>query len=101
MESLDVKTAFDVAKPSVVSKILTLTGVHGNLTAALLAEMQDVRGSATFKNCETEFRYSQFIRQGGVEAPVLGRGPLPNTCLGELRKNVVSQTLGIILRRAA
>ena len=39
MASLDVKTAFDVAKPSVVSRILTLTGVHGQLTAALLAEM--------------------------------------------------------------
>ena len=43
--SLDVNTAFDVAKPSVVSKILTLMSVHGHLTAALLAEMQDVRGS--------------------------------------------------------
>ena len=40
MARLDVKTAFDVAKPSVVSKTLTLTRVHGNLTAALLAEMQ-------------------------------------------------------------
>ena len=49
MASLDVKTAFDVAKPSVVSKILTLTAVHGHLTAALLAAMQDVRGSARFK----------------------------------------------------
>ena len=49
MASLDVKTAFDVAKPSVVSKILTLTGVHGHLTAALLAEMQDVRGSACLR----------------------------------------------------
>ena len=37
MASLDVKTAFDVAMPSVVSKILTLTRVHGHLTAALLA----------------------------------------------------------------
>ena len=62
MESLDVKTAFDVAKPLVVSKILTRTGVHGPLTAALLAEMQDVRGSASFENCETEFRYSRCIR---------------------------------------
>ena len=35
--SLDVKTAFDVARPSVISKILTLTGVHGHLAAALLA----------------------------------------------------------------
>ena len=41
--SLDVKTAFDVARPVVVSEILALTGVHGHLTAALLAEMQDVR----------------------------------------------------------
>ena len=65
MASLDVKTAFDVARPSVVSKIL-----HGHV-AALLAEMQDVKGSACFENCETEFRYSKCIRQGGVEAPVL------------------------------
>ena len=71
MASLDVKTAFDVAKPSVVSRILTLTGVHGRLTAALLAEMQDTRGSACFENSETEFRYSRCIRQGGVEAPLL------------------------------
>ena len=50
MANLDVKTAFDGAEPSVVSKILTLTGVHGHLTAALLAEMQAVRGSARFEN---------------------------------------------------
>ena len=48
MASLDVKTAIDVAKPSMVSKIFTLTGVHGHLTAALLAEVQDVRGSMCF-----------------------------------------------------
>ena len=71
MASSDVKTAFDVARPAVVSKILTLTGVHGHLTAALLAGMQDVRGSASFENCATEFRYSRCVRQGGVEAPVL------------------------------
>ena len=49
MASLDVKTAFDVAKLSVVSRILTLTGVHGHLTADLLAEMQDVRGPCASK----------------------------------------------------
>ena len=52
MASLDVKTAFDLARPAVVSKILTLTGFHGHLAAALLAEMQDVRGFASFENCE-------------------------------------------------
>ena len=30
MASLDVKTAIDVAKPSVVSKILSLIGTHGS-----------------------------------------------------------------------
>ena len=56
LASLDVKTAFDVARPRVVSKILTLIGTHDHVVAALLAEMQDVKGSACFENCETEFR---------------------------------------------
>ena len=73
MSNLDFKTAFDVARPTVVSKILTLRGVHGHLIAAVLAEMQDVRGSASFENCETQFRYSRCIRQGGVDASVLWR----------------------------
>ena len=71
MASLGVKTAFDVAKPFRVSKIVTLTRVHGHLTVALLAEIQDVRGSASFQNIETDFSCSRCIRQGGVEAPVL------------------------------
>ena len=49
-----MKTDFDVAKPVVVSKIVTLTGVHEHLTATLLAEMPNVRGSASFEKCETE-----------------------------------------------
>ena len=69
--SLDVKTAFDVANPSVVSRILTLRGVRGHLTASLPAELQDVRGCACFENSETEFRYSGCVRQGGVEAGVV------------------------------
>ena len=51
LASLDVKTVFDVAKPSVVSRILSLTGVHGHVVAALLAEMQDVQGLACFESC--------------------------------------------------
>ena len=31
----------------------SLTGVHGHVAAALLAEMQDVQGPACFENCET------------------------------------------------
>ena len=39
MANLDVKTAFDVANPSVVSKIRPLIGTHGHVVAVLLAEM--------------------------------------------------------------
>ena len=41
------------------------------MVADLLAEMQDVKGSARFENCDKEFGYSKCVRQGGVEAPVL------------------------------
>ena len=40
------------------------------MAAALLAEMQDVRGSACFENSETDFRHSRCVRQGGVGALV-------------------------------
>ena len=36
MASFDVKTAVDVARPEVVSMILSLTGVHGHVATALL-----------------------------------------------------------------
>ena len=48
--SLDVKTSFDGTKPSVVSRGLSLTRVHGHVVAAPLAEIKDVRGSACFEN---------------------------------------------------
>ena len=47
-----------------------MTGVHGHVAAALLLEMHDVQGSFCFEKCETEFKCSRCIRQGGVEAPV-------------------------------
>ena len=61
----------DVTKPSVVLKVLSLTGVHGHVAAALLAEMQDVQRSACFENYETEFGLSRCFRLGGVKPPVL------------------------------
>ena len=65
-----MKAALHVVKPAVVSRILTLTGVHRHVAAALLEEMQDVRDSAS-ENSETELRYSRCTREGGMEAPVL------------------------------
>ena len=40
---LDVRMACDVAKPSVVVKIMTHMGVDGHVVAALLKEMRDTR----------------------------------------------------------
>ena len=40
MASLDAKTTFGVAEPSVVLRILTLAATHGHVVAALLAEMK-------------------------------------------------------------
>ena len=45
--SLDVRTAFDVATPSVVSRIPNCMVTHGPVVAALLEKMKDVRGSAS------------------------------------------------------
>ena len=66
--SLYVRTVFDVARPSVVSRILTCMRTCGHVVAALLDQMKDAKGSARFENCETEFRYSWCTRQGSVEA---------------------------------
>ena len=87
MASLDVKTAFDVARPSVVSKILSLIGTHGHVVAALLAEMQDVKGSACFETCETEFR----SRRGGSTGSVVTGCKISPL---ESRRKVESQRVG-------
>ena len=42
-----------MAKPSVVSRILTCVGTHGHVVAALLEETKDVTGSGCFETCET------------------------------------------------
>ena len=50
MVSLDVRTAFDVAQPRVVEKILSAMCVHGLTVAAIMEEMTDVKAS---HNCRT------------------------------------------------
>ena len=79
-----------------VRRILSLTGVHGHVAASLLAEMQDVQGSACFENRETKFRYSRCIRHGGVQAPVLRRR---ENVLWKSRGKVEGQRMGYYLRK--
>ena len=53
--SLHVRTAFDVSKLAVVSKILPCIRIIELVVAALLTKMQDVRGSACYENSEMWF----------------------------------------------
>ena len=55
--SLDVRTALDVSKPSVVSRIPTCMVSRGHVVAALLEGMQAVM-VICFDNCGTEFRFA-------------------------------------------
>ena len=54
VDSLDVRTAFDLAKPSVVSRIPTCMVTRGHVLEALLEGMQAVM-VICFENCQTEF----------------------------------------------
>ena len=67
LASLDIKTAFDVAKPGTLAEMLkerrvhqwiiaTQTVMHGWIIAALLGEMNGLTGKASFESCDTEFR---------------------------------------------
>ena len=92
--SLDVKTAFEVARLVVVADILEWTRVYGQIVAALMEEMSRVRGSACFENCETEFWYSKCVRQGRVEALVLWE-----TCLYIASVEGEGQEVGAVVWR--
>ena len=43
---LHIKTAFDVARPKFLAKVLKDIGVNRDLMAAMLAEMRNLRGTA-------------------------------------------------------
>ena len=69
--SLDIKTAFDEARPRHVAKILESHDIHGWLIAALLREMSGLAGKAMFECVESSFTFNRCLRQESVEAPWL------------------------------
>ena len=91
MASLDVKTAFDVGGVKA-----SFSDWYPTWWPALLAEMQDMKGSACFENCETVFRYAKCIRQGGVEAPVLWER-VAVYVLWKAERKMEGQRMGIVI----
>ena len=72
LASLNIKTAFDEAKPPKhVAQILDYHNTHGWLIAALLREMSELEGKAMFECVESCFSFNRCLRQGSVEAPRL------------------------------
>ena len=69
--SLDIKTAFDGARPSHVAKIMENHDTHGWLIAALLREVSGLEGKVMFECVESSFAFNRCLRQGSVEAPRL------------------------------
>ena len=59
---LDIKTAFDEAKPKHVAKILEGHNSHGWLIAALLRAMSGLPGKATFECVESCFSFNRCLR---------------------------------------
>ena len=97
LASLHVKTAFDVAKPSVVSKTHTLTGVHRHVAAALLAEMRDVKGSAFSRIARGSFATrGASARAGWRPSIVEATGQI---CIVERRGKVEGMRVGTCFRR--
>ena len=59
LASLNIKTAFDVARPKVIAEVSEEIGVKGDLIAAMLPEMQWSRGSADVDAWHAVFKYSK------------------------------------------
>ena len=64
---MDSKTAFEVAMPNYVARILENTTCMGGS----LREMAVVEGEANFENVESTFPFTKCIRHGSVDAPKL------------------------------
>ena len=69
--SLDIKTAFEDAPPQHVAKIMEKYSIHGWLISALLREMSELQGKATFEGADTSFDFNRCLRQGSTEASKL------------------------------
>ena len=59
---LDIKTAFDEARPKHVAKIMDSHNTHGWIIAVLLREMSGLPGKAMFECVESSFAFNRCLR---------------------------------------
>ena len=68
MASLDIKTAFDEARPRQIARSMEGLNMHGWLIAALLREISRLEGKAMFECVESSFNFNRCLCQGSAEA---------------------------------
>ena len=69
--NMAIKTAFRVANPKQIAKIMEHLDIHGWITAGLFREMKRLEGHAAFKHVGSKFNFMRCVVQGSVEAPTL------------------------------
>ena len=69
--NMDIKTAFDVARPKHIVKIMGDQDAHGWIySGSLLREMEGLEGHAAFENVESKFNLTRSIRARAVSKPL-------------------------------
>ena len=96
MASLDIKTAFDEAKPKQVAKIMDSHNTHGWIIAALLREMSGLSGKAIFECVECRFAFNRCLRQGSVEVPRLWQ-KMATQILANVEEEWMKQRKGVLM----
>ena len=96
LASLDVKTAFDEAKPKHVAKIMDNHNTHGWIIAALLREMSGLSGKAMSECVESNFAFNRCLRQGSVEAPRLWQ-KMATQILATVEEEWTKQRRGVLV----
>ena len=64
-------SAFDVARPKHIARIMEDHDAQGGIIAVLLREMAGLEGQAAFECVESRFSFARCIRRGSVAAPRL------------------------------
>ena len=67
--SVDIKTVFDVARPTPIANNMGVQEVHGWITAASSREMAGLEGQATFEDVHGSCQFARCLRQQSAEAP--------------------------------
>ena len=89
LASMDIKTAFDKARPRHVAQIMEDHNTHGWIISALLREMCGLESQAMFECVESNFSFARCLRQG--------RQNMATQLLADVEEKWARKRMGILL----